>query len=148
MNGVRGSPLVQCLMLLVLLGLAALGFRTVTRERAPTPAAHDHAHDHAGHAHDHGTEQEESLEVPYFLSLSAPAKRVVLSTSYDGTTEVPLQGKLAWAPQQPIFLTVEWSLPPAPGERRFAKLTLEPPRLPTLTHFFDAAGNIEAVWEP
>lgn len=138
----RGSPLLQCLILLVLLGLVALGFHRITRPAAVAPPAHEHA----GHAH--AAESSEVLQVSYFIALSAPAKRVVLATTPDATASVPSQGKFAWRPEQPVFLTVEWEQAPAPGERRFAKLTLEPPRLATMTHFFDAAGDIEAVWEP
>jgi hypothetical protein len=44
-----------------------------------------------------------------------------------------------------IFVTIRWA---EPGEgNRFAKLTLEPPGKPTRVRYFEAAGDLEDVWE-
>jgi hypothetical protein len=59
-----------------------------------------------------------------------------------------LVGSLELDPQNPqIGLVVRWKNPTAPGEHRFAKLTLEAPGQATFTHVFDANGDIDDFLE-
>ncbi len=45
-----------------------------------------------------------------------------------------------------VFVTVKWKDAAREGTS-FAKLSLEPVGKPTLTHYFEAPGTIEDVWE-
>lgn len=45
-----------------------------------------------------------------------------------------------------VFVTVKWRDAAREGTS-FAKLSLEPAGKPTLTHYFEARGTIEDVWE-
>ncbi|HEY8960819.1 MAG TPA: hypothetical protein VIM57_01350, partial [Luteolibacter sp.] len=61
-------------------------------------------------------------------------------------TAGPLLGKFAPDAVDPaIFITIRWS--DAGEGNRFAKLTLEPPGKPTRVRYFEAAGDLEDVWE-
>lgn len=58
----------------------------------------------------------------------------------------PFTGMIALDAAEPVvFVAVKWK--DATVANRFAKLTLEPAGKPTLTHFFEAPGTIEDVWE-
>ena len=59
----------------------------------------------------------------------------------------PVTGMIALDATDPqVFVTVKWKETTVEGAR-FAKLTLEPVGKPTLTHYFEAPGTIEDVWE-
>lgn len=95
---------------------------------------------------------EESALVPFRLVLSAPAASVTLDTGGVAPTvspdQLPIIGKLVLDPQNPrISLVVHWKNPPTAGEHRFAKLTLEAPGQATVSHVFDAAGDIDDFLE-
>ncbi|MEO7341559.1 MAG: hypothetical protein ABI073_11840 [Luteolibacter sp.] len=93
-----------------------------------------------------------AASVPFRLVLSAPAAEVKIDTggpvvpvSLDSS---PMIGKLELDPSNPhVSLFVHWKNPPAAGEHRFAKLALEAAGQPTLTHIFDADGDIDELLE-
>ena len=46
-----------------------------------------------------------------------------------------------------VGLVIRWKNSTAPGEHRFAKLTLEAPGQATFIHTFDAGGDIDDLLE-
>ena len=59
----------------------------------------------------------------------------------------PFTGMIDLDGEDPVvFVTVKWK-EAVQQETHFAKLTLEPAGKPTLTHYFEAPGAIEDVWE-
>ncbi|MFT3992048.1 MAG: hypothetical protein QM680_11620 [Luteolibacter sp.] len=132
----RGSPLIR--FFFIALALVATGFGLLrvtaakTAEVSPTPTV--------------SKSEKNTAEIPYRLQLSAPASAVEISTGISQTAD--LSGKLTLDSANPqVFLIVKWQNPPAAGELRFAKLTLEPAGQPTLTHTFDASGDIDDLLE-
>jgi hypothetical protein len=89
--------------------------------------------------------------IPFRLVLSAPAAAVEINTGKPlqlSSEEMPISGTLEMDPTNPhLALIVRWKNPPAAGEHRFAKLTLEAPKQPTFTHVFDADGDIDDFLE-
>jgi len=89
--------------------------------------------------------------IPFHLLLSSPARKVEINTGKSlkkFTPEMALSGTVEMDPQNPHFaLTILWQNPIRPGEHRFAKLILESPRRQTLTHVFDADGDIDDILE-
>ena len=138
----RGSPLIRTLLVILGLLAAAAGVSVLTKSRTPRPTQVQ--------ASEAGPERS-LTEIPFELTLSAPAREVILesalvqvSPEIDGPV---LRGILfAEGDHSPIFITIHW----AEGDDtpKFAKLRLEPPGLPTLTRTFDAIGDLEDVWEP
>ena len=62
--------------------------------------------------------------------------------------QATISGMLELDPNNPrLGLVVRWKNPSAPGEHRFAKLTLEAPGQETFTHVFDAVGDIDDFLE-
>lgn len=81
--------------------------------------------------------------VPFRLLLSAPATEVEVN-AVRLAADPPISGILEIDPKNPrVALVVHWQNPTLVGEHRFAKLTLEAPGQETLTHVFDAAGDID-----
>ena len=81
--------------------------------------------------------------VTFRLLLSAPATEVEVNTVRLATDPL-ISGVLEIDPRDPrVALVVRWKNPTSAGEHRFAKLTLEAPGQETLTHVFDAAGDID-----
>lgn len=139
----RGSPFLRTLIVLAALLVTGLALARLTAERPRE------------------TELEEvdaSPETPatvkkatYELILSGTAKEVSLGGGAAPTTATnstgPLTGSLEISGEMPVIsLNVKWA-EQAPGHR-FAKLRLEIPGKPTLEHVFDAAGDIDDIWEP
>ena len=137
----RGSPIIRFILLVIALAATAVGLLQVTAARgnadlttkppsvAPAPLA----------------------AVPFHLVLSAPAAAVEIDTGHL-IRPLPVQstvsGMLELDPNNPrLGLVVRWKNPSAPGEHRFAKLTVEAPGQETFTHVFDAAGNIDDFLE-
>ena len=89
--------------------------------------------------------------VPYRLLLSAPATEVVLTATNEvrnAASDGNISGTLEIDPANPnLSLTVRWKNPPAAGEHRFAKITLEAAGKETFTHVFDADGDIDDFLE-
>lgn len=93
----------------------------------------------------------ETSPTPYFLTLSALAKEVILEVGEQTIQLRPdsqqLSGSLPLATDQPvIFLTIHWQEPTTAP--RFAKLRLEPEGSETLERTFDSVGDLSDVWEP
>ena len=87
------------------------------------------------------------MEIPYQLQLSAEAAEVKIAID-DEAPLASLSGNLTASSEHPVLsLTVRWKQPPGLGERRFAKLTLEPAGKSTVTHVFDASGDIDDILE-
>ena len=88
--------------------------------------------------------------VPYRLVLSAPAAAVEIDGG-KGAVAVPadsLAGTVELDAANPaISLSVRWKGPAAPGEHRFAKLTLEPAGRDSFVHVFDGDGDIDDIVE-
>jgi hypothetical protein len=139
---VRGSPLIRFFILALALAATAAGLARVTSSRdvisssASVPAV---------------KAQSAKKTVPFRLVLSAPAAEVVLTavnqvrpTAGDGTISGTLEIDTA---NPSLALTVQWKNPSASGEHRFAKLILEAPGQDTLTHVFDADGDIDELLE-
>ena len=138
----RGSPLIRFILLALALagvgwGIARLTSVRKTEERvAESPVVEKPA--------------TATLVVPFRLLLSAPAAQIKIDTgrTMELVADSPLTGMLQLDPENPrIALIIHWKNPAAVGEYRFAKLTLEPPGQETLTHVFDAAGDIEDFLE-
>jgi hypothetical protein len=133
----RGSPILRTLVVLAALLVTGLALARLAAERpretkqlttAPeTPAA--------------------TKKASYELILSGTAKEVELNGGAATVTSSSTVGSLEVSGEQPVIsLTVKWA-DQAPGHR-FAKLRLEIPGRPTLEHVFDAAGDIDDIWEP
>ena len=140
-RGVRGSPLIRFILLVFALAATGVGLLRVTAARStgdPTikaPAVGLEALDSA----------------PFHLVLSAPAAAVEIDTGHlirPPADPSPISGILQLDPGNPrIGLVVRWKNTAAPGEHRFAKLTLEAPGQETFTHVFDADGDIDDLVE-
>ncbi len=136
-DAVRGSPLLRSILIVLLLIASAAVLVRLTSDRTPAPTIRQEQP-----AENKPTTQ----RLPYRLTLSAETAEVKLSAG-DQPPVSELSGVLETAPQAPLFLTVRWKSPAATGEHRFAKLVLEPAGKPTITHVFDATGDIDDVFE-
>jgi len=139
----RGFPLVNFFLVLCVLGLGGLVLRHLTQ--APVES-HQTAPPSVAAA------AAGNVATRVTVLLSAQAKRVELTT-LDGTVLIAKQ------PQETLFnenlelplgtsgmlLRVVWS--DGTSGHRFAKVVLEPRRLPTLEHVFDARGDLDDLWE-
>jgi hypothetical protein len=139
---VRGSPLIRFILLALALAAAGAGLARVTAPRksvTPPPAAAT------------GAPALPGRQVPFRLLLSAPAAVVEIDTGKPirpPVDESTISGTLELDPKNPhVALVVRWKNPAAPGEHRFAKLTLEAPGQDTFTHVFDADGDIDDFLE-
>lgn len=92
-----------------------------------------------------------SPAIGFELSLSAAASEIIVDTGNVQKLDPahpPFSGKLILDAGNPrVALRVKWKTPPAAGEQRFAKLSIEPPGQRTIVHVFDAAGDIDDVFE-
>ena len=137
----RGSPIIRFILLVFALAATAVGLLRVTAARGtadltPKPPI---------------VEQAALAAVPFRLILSAPATAVEIDTGRLIrllAEQSTISGTLELDPNNPrLGLVVRWKNPCAPGEHRFAKLTLEAPGQETFTHVFDAAGDIDDFLE-
>jgi hypothetical protein len=137
---VRGSPLLKSILVLIALVVAGFGLMRLTNIR-PTVSAPSSVDTTAPIPASTGK------SLPYRLILSAETSEILISSG----NESPLRetsGRLLLPSEHPtINLVVRWKTQPAPGEHRFAKLILEPAGKPTITHVFDAAGDIDDILE-
>lgn len=138
--GVRGSPLLKSILVLLGLVVSAFGLMRLTHAKpqanAPAPAPTVAAE-----------APKTTKSLPYRLILSGEASEIQLSAG-DGPALSATSGRLEIPSEQPLIsLTVKWKSEPAPGEHRFAKLILEPAGKATITHVFDAAGDIDDILE-
>ena len=138
--GMRGSPVLRFILLAIALVATAVGFQRVTSARVE-----------AGLIKEVEKPAAAWMEVPFHLILSAPAAAVELDTGKRIRRELealPVSGTLEMDAANPqLALVVRWKNPAAAGEHRFAKLTLEPPGQATITHVFDADGDIDDILE-
>jgi hypothetical protein len=141
---VRGSPLLRFILLALALAAAAAGLARVTSPRGDASAS-DRPN----------TVVEKAViaknAIPFRLLLSDAASEIVIDAASElrpapgGGT---VSGSVELDPANPsLGLIVRWKNPPASGEHRFAKLTLEAPGQPTFTHVFDADGDIDDFME-
>lgn len=139
----RGSPLVQFILLTLALAASGLGLVRITSAGS------------SGNLPESVTTiaKSESVvsRIPYHLLLSAPASLIEIDTGHQvrpSPDASPITGMLELEAGNPrVALIVRWKNPANPGEHRFAKLTLEAPGKETLTHVFDANGDIEDLLE-
>ena len=127
------------------LGLAALVLRWVTTDDGNLRA------DDAAPVSAAPTEVLEGGDVPFSLTLSAAARKVEILDGAGETlwqkeedTKVRVQGSLTQLPET-LVLRVSWMDPSAP--RFFAKMVIDPPGRDSLTHVFDAPGEMDDLWE-
>lgn len=137
----RGSPLLQFVFLISALLASGMGLSRLTAPISPNPLSAAPAI----------TKTEAISTTPFDLVLSAPASLVEIDTGKlvrPPINQSPVTGTLDLDMQNPrIALVVHWKYPSALGEHRFAKLTLEVPRQETITHVFDASGDIDDFLE-
>ena len=92
-----------------------------------------------------------SPAIGFELSLSAAASDIIVNTGQAQKLDPdhpPFSGKFVLDAGNPrVALRVKWKTPPVAGEQRFAKLSIEPPGQRTIVHVFDAAGDIDDVFE-
>ena len=140
-RGVRGSPIIRFILLVIALAATAVGLLRVTAARGsgdltPKPPV---------------VERAAPAAVPFHLVLSAPAASLEIDTGHlsrPPVEQATISGMLELDPNNPrLGLVVRWKNPSAPGEHRFAKLTLEAPGQETFTHVFDAVGDIDDFLE-
>ncbi len=142
--GVRGSPLLRFSFMVLALLLTGVGLLRITSASTPTSGKKPPAP---------SLQDRPSRKIPFQLLLSAPASSVEIDSGAGPQIFPPadtplLVGNLTFSgPNPQLTLTVKWQTPPAPGEHRFAKLTLEAPGQPTFHHVFDAAGDIDDFLE-
>jgi len=139
----RGSPLLRTLIVLAALLVTGLALGRLT---APRP--HQTTPEQVGATPETPAAVKQAT---YELILSGTAKEVSLGGGGVPATVAnsagPLAGSLEISGELPVItLSVKWA-EQAPGHR-FAKLRLEIPGKPTLEHVFDAAGDIDDIWEP
>jgi len=131
----RGSPLIRFFLLALGLAVTGAGLARLTAAKAPLGATHSAT-----------PEAKPSQAVSYTLILSAEAMETLLDTGIAEASAT--SGTLQLDPENPrVALRVRWKASPIKGEQRFAKLTLESPGQPTITHVFDAAGDIDDLLE-
>lgn len=136
----RGSPVLRFILLAIALMATAVGLQRVTSARVeakPEVAVEKPA--------------AASMPVPFHLVLSSPAAAVELEAGNvirPAVEALPISGTLEMDAANPqVALVVRWKTPAVAGEHRFAKLTLEPPGQTTITHVFDADGDIDDFLE-
>ena len=136
----RGSPVLRFLLLAIALMATAVGLQRVTSARGE-----------AGPVKEAEKPAAAGIAVPFRLVLSAPAAAVELEAGkriLPALEALPVSGTLEMDAANPqVALVVRWKNPAMAGEHRFAKLTLEPPGQATITHVFDADGDIDDFLE-
>jgi hypothetical protein len=136
----RGSPVLRFILLAIALMATAVGLQRVTSARLEAKPVITVEKPTA-----------KSMEVPFHLVLSAPASAVELDAGKvirPESERLPISGALEMDAANPqVALVVRWKNPMVEGEHRFAKLTLEPPGEATITHVFDADGDIDDFFE-
>ena len=139
----RGSPLLQFIILSLALVASGMGLMRVTSPSSndPLPAQITPVAKPASTV----------KQTPFHLQLSAPARLVEIDTGHlirpsaDGSM---ISGTLELNSENPrVGLVIRWKNPAATGEHRFAKLTLESPGEETLNHVFDSDGDIDDILE-
>lgn len=133
----RGTPWIRTLLLALVLTAAGIGLTRLIQPKA-TPTRPPVI-----------TEATTPISAPtrFELRLSASATEITLDggsgpIALHGAS--PVTGRIPLDPKNPtLAITVRWFAAPAPGEYRFARIILMPPGRPTLTHVFEATGDID-----
>lgn len=129
----RGSPFVRFILLCLALSLTGFGLVRLTSVKSSADRQEALV----------AVNQPTTRSIPFRLLLSAPAAEAEINTVRLATAST-MSGVLELDPSNPqVALVVRWKNPTSVGEHRFAKLTLEAPGQETLTHVFDAAGDID-----
>jgi hypothetical protein len=139
---VRGSPLIRFFLLTLALSATGIGLQRLTAAKVTAEAP----------AETRVSAPVVGTQVPFRLVLSATADEVRIDTGKTmpalALENSPIIGKLELDAENPhLAIVVRWKNPPAAGEHRFAKLTLEAPGQATFTHVFDADGDINDFLE-
>ena len=130
----RGSPLFRTVLVVLALVVAGAALARLTRPLAP-PSRQEAVIEPA---------ESRLSEAAYRLVLSAPPRSIGLESA--GETRNAAEGRLPIDPENPVvFLRIAWE--DGHSAHRFAKLTLDLPGKPTMTHVFEAPGDIDDVWE-
>lgn len=143
----RGFPLLRSLLVLIWLGVAAVVLAKLTHPTTPPPPRHEKIEIHRI--------EPDGGKIPltaFTISTSAEIAELVINgakQSLEGHRPgIPFSAPLhAEGNPDLITIVVRWKTPPAPGEHRFAKLTVHPPGKPTINHIFDSTGDIDDVLE-
>ena len=135
----RGSPLVRSVAYAIALAVTAICLGHITSAKpAAAPVLVT-------------PETPVSPAINFELSLSAAASEIIVDTGKVQKLDPdhpPFSGTLVLDSGNPrVALRVIWKTPPTAGEHRFAKLSIEAPGQPTIVHVFDAAGDIDDVFE-
>lgn len=137
----RGSPLVRTALVSVLLFAAAFGLFLLNSDRglSPEPQVVETSPDSST-----------TIGVPFVLTLSHLPSSVQLGSFLVEPANDQLKiyaGMLDLKTDDPLVeIAVEWQ--DSQSGTRFAKLALEAPGQPTLTHYFESIGNLSDIWEP
>lgn len=140
----RGSPLLRTFLTALALVLAAVPLWRITQQAKPEGVS-------SGDPVVTGTDATPAVSVPFRLVLSAAASRVIMRDEMGATlwqSRSTISGEMdgTWSRiPRTVMLEISWADSAAP--RYFAKLQLDPPRRASLTHVFDAAGDIDDLWE-
>ena len=140
----RGFPLLRTLLTALVLTLAALPLWRITRNQGENLPG-------VGNAASRNSTAAVTMSVPFTMTLSATASRIIIrdetgSTLWQSESPVSAQIDGLWSRlPSSVLIEISWSESSAP--RYFAKLRLDPPGRSSLTHVFDAAADIDDLWE-
>ncbi len=139
----RGSPLIRFFLLALALAATGAGLARITAAKENLAAAPTRE--------PKAEPSSPAAGIPYRLILSDRARLVEIDTGsviHPPVSSSSISGTLQIDPKNPrIGLRIEWATPAGADEHRFAKLTLEAPGQPTLTHVFDSAAEIDELLE-
>lgn len=142
----RGFPLLRSLVILIWLTVSAVALVKLTSRTAPPL--------------ENGERKSTVVEDPgeqvpvtgYTVSVSAEMSELRINGQDQLIQGRPVGSSISGQlPQsenpQVVELVVRWKNPPSATEHRFARLTLYPPGKATITHVFDADGDIDDILE-
>jgi hypothetical protein len=136
LSAVRGSPLLRSILILLALAASSLGLVRLTNSQSAPVAPVRKSQPPVS-----------PTNLPYRLVLSAEAAEISIAAD----PQPPLNqaaGTLTTDSKNPVIsLIIRWKTPLSAGEQRFAKLILDPPGKPTITHVFDSSGDIDDILE-
>jgi hypothetical protein len=143
---VRGFPLLRSLVILIWLTVSAVALVKLTSRTAPPL---EHGERKFAVVKDSG---EKVPVIGYSVSVSAEMSELRINGQDQLIKGQPVSASISGQlPQsdnpQVVELVVRWKNAPSSAERRFARLTLYPPGKATITHVFDADGDIDDILE-
>ena len=142
----RGFPLIRTLVVLIWLTVSAVALVKLTSRTAPP---REHGNLKVAVIKDSG---EKVPVTGYSISVSSEMSELLINGQNqlikDMSPSAGLHGSLPSSDNPNVVtLLIRWKNPPLITERRFARLTIHPPGKPTITHVFDAAGDIDDILE-